>query len=100
MEYKILISEAAAADITNAIGWYEQQRIGLGYQYELSLEAAITFLQRHPLSCAQKYKDVRVKYLKRFPYGVHYELEKTTVKVVAVFHTSRSPLRWDERSGA
>ena len=97
MMYDIFLSRAAVADIEQAMEWYEKQRKGLGYEFELSIEAGITFLQRNPLLCQRKYREIRVKYVKRFPYGLHYEIDESSVKIIAVFHMKRSPLRWDER---
>lgn len=98
MIYEVVLSDAAIRDIEQAVVWYEERRKGLGYEFELSLEAGITFLERHPLSCPKKYKDIRVKFIKRFPYGLHYEVIDNSVKIIAVFHMKRSPYRWVERS--
>jgi len=97
MNYNLFLSSAAVHDIELAVDWYEKQRQGLGYNFELSLEAGLISLQRNPLICQKRYKDIRVKYIKRFPYGIHYQIESSNIKIIAVFHMKRNPVKWDER---
>lgn len=97
MIYEIYLSSAAVADIKDASDWYEKQRPGLGYEFEMSVGAAITFLESNPLLCQKSYRNIRVKYTKRFPYGIHYEMAEKSVKIIAVFHMKRNPRRWNER---
>ena len=97
MIYNVFISRAAVHDIEQAVSWYEKQRRGLGYELELCIEAGLRSLEREPLICQKKYKDVRVKYIKRFPYGIHYQIESNSIKVLALFHMKRNPIEWDER---
>lgn len=96
MIYNLFISKAAIYDIEQAIGWYGNQRKGLGDDLELCIEAGLRSLERDPLLCQAKYKDVRVKYIKRYPYGIHYQIESKNIKVIAFFHMKRNPLKWNE----
>ncbi len=97
MIYDIFLSGAAVADIERSVEWYENQRKGLGYEFELCVEAGITFLQRNPLVCQKKYNNIRAKYIKRFPYGLYYEIDESTVKIIGVFHMKQNPLQWEDR---
>jgi plasmid stabilization system protein ParE len=97
MSYKVFLSRAAVDDIEQAVSWYEKQRIGLGYELELCIEAGLRLLEREPLIFEKRYKEVRVKFIKRFPYGIHYQIESNSIKVVAFFHMSRNPIKWERR---
>jgi|GEM_PF-3159669 len=58
MIYNVFLSRAAVADIEQAIKWYENQREALGYEFELSIEAGVTYLQRNPLHSEKKYGEI------------------------------------------
>ena len=95
--YALLISDEANADILDAFLWYESARKGLGNDFELCLEAEINRLFRNPKQYQIQYKKIRVAYIERFPYGIHFLLDKKFIKVIAVFHTSRDPENWEGR---
>ena len=97
MDYKLFISDESRIDIIDAYSWYEVQREGLGKDFELCLEAAFNTIIRNPLASQVKYKDLRICYIQRFPFGIHYIVEKKEIRVFGVFHTSRSPNSWGDR---
>ena len=94
---KLVISQAAIYDIEQAIDWYNRQRKGLGDELEISLEVGLASLQKDPLVYQEKYRNVRVKYLKRFPYGIHFQIQASNIKVIALFHVKRNPVNWTNR---
>lgn len=84
-------------DIEAVVLWYEQQRIGLSYDFELCLEAGIEEVLRNPEAFQKRYKQVKIKFISRFPYGIHYIFIENEITVIGVFHTSRSPKNWSKR---
>jgi toxin ParE1/3/4 len=92
--YRLEITDSARLDFLEANIWYETQRIGLGADLELQIEASLGLISRNPLAFQLKYKNVRVCFIKRFPYGIHFVVDEKTIKIIAFFHTSRSPRRW------
>lgn len=91
------LTDDALFDIEEITSWYEDQRKGLSYDFELCLEAGINEIIRTPLAFQQRYKEVKILFINRFPYGIHYILKKEEVVIIGVFHTSRSPKNWDKR---
>jgi len=92
--YQLLISDESRLDILDAFSWYESRRGGLGKDFELCLEAGLNQIQRDPLLFQKRYRHLRIHFINRFPYGIHYLIEKETIKVLGVFHTSRNPRKW------
>ena len=92
--YRLLISDESRLDILDAFTWYEGCRPGLGKDFELCLEAGFNQIQRNPLLFQERYKNIRIHFIDRFPYGIHYLIEQDAVKVFGVFHTSRDPVKW------
>jgi plasmid stabilization system protein ParE len=94
---KIYFTNEALFDIEAAMLWYEEQRIGLSYDFELCLEAGIEEVLRNPEAFQKRYKQVKIKFISRFPYGIHYIFIENEITVIGVFHTSRSPKNWSKR---
>ncbi|MEM0578437.1 MULTISPECIES: type II toxin-antitoxin system RelE/ParE family toxin [unclassified Flavobacterium] len=95
----IQFTKEALFDIEAAVLWYEEQRTGLSYDFELCLEAGIDAILRNPEAFQKKYKDIKIRFISRFPYGIHYRYKENKIIVIAVFHTSRSPKNWSKRLG-
>jgi plasmid stabilization system protein ParE len=90
-------TKEALFDIEEIVLWYEEQREGLSYDFELCLEAGINEIIRTPTAYQKRYKQVKVLFISRFPYGIHYLVNPDSIIVIGVFHTSRSPKNWSKR---
>lgn len=97
MSPPVTIRPEAEADLADAFGWYEGCREGLGSEFLLSVEAALDSIQRFPQSYPVVHKQIRRALLRRFPYGVFYLAEDQAIVVLAAFHASHDPVRWQER---
>lgn len=98
MKPQIQILPAALADALEARRWYEEQREGLGLEFEQTLEAALVSIERFPEMYPRVVGNVRRCLIGRFPYGVFYELQdEGLILVVAIFHASRDPAIWRGR---
>ncbi|WP_416211093.1 type II toxin-antitoxin system RelE/ParE family toxin [Nitrospirillum sp. BR 11828] len=94
---RVILTPQARAEYIEAIEWYRQQAPGL----DKRLRAAFTDIRKRiadgPLRFPAATADTRRARLRDFPYLVIYRLAGDTVQVVAFFHTSRSPRRWQRR---
>lgn len=86
-----VIRPAAARDITRAYGWYERQRAGLGEELLVEIRSTIDAILENPLGFPAVFGTTRRALVRRFPYGLFYQLMDEMVVFVACFHTSRSP---------
>ena len=94
---QIQFTKEALFDIEEIILWYEKQREGLSYDFELCMEAGISEIIRTPTAYQKRYKNVKVLFISRFPYGIHYIVNPENIIIVGIFHTSRSPKNWSKR---
>ncbi len=69
--HKIRFTSETLFDIEAIVLWYEMQRIGLSHDFELCLEAGIEEITRNPEIFQKKYKTVKIRFISRFPYGIH-----------------------------
>jgi plasmid stabilization system protein ParE len=96
MVYSISIAEAAENDIRENLLWYEDQKDSLGIRFEEHVLKAVGSIQSNPLKTQIRYGSTRVFFLKKFPYGIHFQVneELKSILIVAVFHTARDSEKW------
>lgn len=87
----------AKNDIQEIVDYYDRLAPKITDKFLDDLYADLELLQGNPNLFQRKYKDTRVRYMKKFPFGVHYILKEGTVIILAVLHTSRNPKIWEER---
>lgn len=95
---QIQFIKEALFDIEEITLWYEDQREGLSFDFELCLEVGINEIQRTPSAFQKRYKQVKIRFINRFPFGIHYIINNVIITIVGVFHTSRSPSNWLKRN--
>ena len=97
--FKIIILPEAKSDIRKAALWYTRQQRGLGARFTREIRNCVAFIARNPMSAPIRYDEIRTALVDIFPYIIHYTLVNKNKQIVisAVFHTSRSPQKWEER---
>jgi len=95
MKFHVLISKAAKLDISETFHWYEDRSSGLGSKFETELSEALEELTYEPYKFQIKYRDIRINFLNRFPYGIHFQILEvsSSTLILAIFHTSRKSLK-------
>jgi len=91
MGYELIIKTGAELDITEALDWYEEQREGLGIELLEAIDVEMTRIEKDPEHFQMRYRDFRIVFAKRFPYGIHYTIEEKKIFVHAVMKTIRKP---------
>ncbi len=99
---RVRIHPGAAADLTSAGDWYEQQLPGLGTDLADEVARALEAITERPMAWplwpgVGEAVGVRRFLLARFPFAVGYILEGAEVVVLSVAHTRRRPGYWLER---
>ena len=98
MTYSLSIRKEAELDINSVFEYYEDRRIGLGHDFLLCVEGALSKIARNPLQYKTIYKELRRIAVYRFPYRIFYFVEEHTVVVTAVFHARKDPQSWNHRT--
>ncbi|MCP4350356.1 MAG: type II toxin-antitoxin system RelE/ParE family toxin [Desulfobacterales bacterium] len=84
-------------EVNEAYSWYESRSQGLGDDFFHELDAAFFVIQSMPYTWPVLSGRFRRYLLKRFPYGIIYEVNEDCIFVVAVMHLSRKPGYWLKR---
>ena len=97
MNYKVFIRPEAEVDIEHALSWYNLQNKKLSTQFLDEVEKVLRTLAENPFLFVTIHKSIKRALLKRFPYGIYYIIEDSSVIVFAILHGRSNPKRWIKR---
>lgn len=66
MKYRVVIRPESEYDLKEAFLWYEDKRLGLGYDFLLQVDAGLRFIERDPEIHQVEHKGTRKHIIKRF----------------------------------
>jgi plasmid stabilization system protein ParE len=95
---KAILRPEARLDISETIEWYDNQRPGLGLQFELAVGDLIEKIVSHPLQFPPRRFGSRIAIVEAFPYCLHFQPKSSEVIVFACLHMSRNPKTWRSRA--
>ncbi len=87
----------ADAELKEARAWYDNVRPDLGERFALAVEATVEAIAETPLQFPVVYRGRRRAGVRRFPYGIFFEVQEQRIVVIACFHGRRNPKRWQAR---
>jgi plasmid stabilization system protein ParE len=89
--------KAAQRELDEAIEYYEAQMPGLGAELLKEVRAAMERIEQYSEAWCPVSKRARRYQIKRFPYGVIYQIRQDEILIVAVAHLHRKPDYWRNR---
>lgn len=93
---KIEVDLHAVKDLSEVVDYYEDVEAGLGARFVEELDEVLARLGAFPFSAPETDYSPRVRRapLRKFPYGVFYEIREGVLVVLRIIHSSRSSERW------
>lgn len=94
MNYQLQYFDDALTDIQDAKVWYKEQREGLEVEFSIIIKQTIERILRMSIVYAVRYKSIGIAHSKRFPYNIHFYIEKShsTVVITAIVHNHGNPI--------
>lgn len=87
-------TSAAFNELRHALRYYEEAQPGLGTSFLDEIEAAIRRISAHPEAWQPLSKRSRRCRVKRFPFGVIYQIRATEILVLGVLDLRTDPRSW------
>jgi plasmid stabilization system protein ParE len=87
----------ANEDLLEARAWYDNMRPQLGERFARAVEAIVETIAEHPLQFPVVHRSRRRAGVRRFPYGIFFEVQEHRIVVIACFHSRRNPRHWQSR---
>jgi toxin ParE1/3/4 len=98
MSLALIFKPAARFELEEAVGWYEEQQVGLGREFAREVFAVLERAQANPELFGRVRGRARKIRLRRFSkYSVYFAIRDDTFAVVAVFHGARNPTKLRKR---
>jgi len=89
----------AKKEMDDAHDYYEREQEGLGEQFVAEINHALKHIALFPLAWHPISNRTRRCRLRRFSYGIIYQIRGNDVLIVAVAHLHRKPSYWKSRLG-
>jgi plasmid stabilization system protein ParE len=96
--FRVIFTQAARTELLEGQDWYEGEMAGLGRRFREAVDSVVEGITTNPLQFPVVYKNVRRGLLRRFPYMLLFTVDGNRVIVIACFHASRNPKRWQQRT--
>lgn len=87
----------AQIELDEAIEYYNSELPGLGDEFLLEVLNAIDRIQEYPEAWQIFTKNSRRCLVRRFPYGILYQVLESEILVAAIAHLHRNPDYWLDR---
>ncbi len=95
---KIEISNEAEDDFTNAYEFYAKKNKELADNFYRFVDQSLNKIANNPKGFQKSFKNIHRHVMKKFPFVIYYLITNTTIQVIAIFHTSRNPEIWKDRT--
>ncbi len=89
----------AKAELNEAVDYYNGCQPGLGSEFAGDVFVAIQNILAYPEAWTPLSKNARRCLVRRFPYGVIYQIAGGAILIVAVMQLNRKPGYWKGRTG-
>jgi plasmid stabilization system protein ParE len=88
---ELLISSRAEADMTSALGWYQEKGADLGGDFVRCVDATISLIHRSPQIFRKRHGPLRMAMTLRFPYAIYFlwDEEARFISVRRILHFSQ-----------
>ena len=93
----LIVQPEAEAEVVEAAIWYDERAKIVRENFLRAVTAAMRVIEQHPYRYQTIYGRVRRIMVRGFPFALLYVASETEVNVVACFHSSRDPKRWQSR---
>lgn len=69
----------------------------LGLEFTREVYNAIQNILQYPLAWTSLSQNTRRCILKRFPYGIIYQIKEDMILIIAIMQLNKKPLYWNKR---
>ena len=95
--YEVFLLPEAEAEVAAAFDWYLERSDQAAEAFRAEALSAIDSLSEMPTKWKLNEYGSRRLLLRHFPYTVYFDIDETTVYLLAVAHQRRAPGYWRNR---
>lgn len=94
---RVLFTEAARIDFTDAIKWYDAEAPEIADRFQNAIDEIVQRIEDNSHQFAPSSYNTRRAIVRRFPYLLIFREQSDVCYVVAMFHMNRNPTIWQKR---
>lgn len=95
--FSIELSNEAEKDFEKSYAFYYENNPKVADTFFQNINRSFEKIKENPHTFPTVHKDVKKYVIKKFPFVIYYRLMNTIIRVIAIFHSSRNPEKWNER---
>lgn len=95
--YSLEISDEAENDFDNSYEYYYNKSSNIASSFFQRIDVSLEIIRKSPLLFQEIHKNLRKYSVKQFPFVIYYQVVDFTIRIIAIFHTSRNPEIWKGR---
>jgi plasmid stabilization system protein ParE len=96
--HPVIFTPIARQELMDACDWYDNESPGLRARFLAEVDNVVERVAANPNQFPVVRKTIRRALLRRFPYALMFVVEPDhDITVIACFHGSRNPARWQRR---
>jgi plasmid stabilization system protein ParE len=84
---KLLLKTNAAIEIEEAISYYSLISNALAKKFEKEIRCSFKIICENPENYQFRYFEIRVFWLKKFPYGIYYIYDNNEISILSFWHS-------------
>ncbi len=89
MSYHIELTDEAKLNIAEASEYYLEISQSLQNKFQADLIKTIDMLKENPQHHQIRYRGIRIAHLKKFPFSIHFLIQKNIIYVLKILHQKR-----------
>lgn len=91
----VILTKEADKEYSESAIWYEEQSIGLGDRFIITIQKKLELIQHNPERYPKRKEGLREAVVKVFPFVIIYSFNKkeSLIVVSSIFHTKRNPTK-------
>jgi plasmid stabilization system protein ParE len=94
---KVVYTLQAKDELKEAVGFYNSERAGLGFEFANEVRRTVHRIKNHPEAWTKLSDNSRRARCNRFPFGIIYSFDSRCITILAVMHMKRKPGYWKGR---
>lgn len=89
MVFKLLFTGNVDRDLTKIRIWYDGINIKLTQELFNEIGKELNLIRKEPLLYQIRYKSIRIAFLSRFEYGIHFIVIDDTILILRILHNKQ-----------
>jgi plasmid stabilization system protein ParE len=97
-KYKIELSKEAEEDFDNSYYYYAKESQKVADNFLKQVDSSFVQILKNPEGYVLAIVEIRKYVMKKYPFVIYYRVQEAIIQIVAIFHSSRNPEIWKERT--